>query len=553
MAKTKKTPETAERENVSIFDAKDKLVDKLHKIGELGKSSEENRKSMRQRSQEQKEAINQLSEEIAEELFERLSSDTSGLAAHFRSMGRFLGKYNKTNQLLIQAQRPETLGVASRSTWERYGYEPSGIPLKITQNITFVKGNDPAVLRWANENPLKEVLAWYERTTPAKEGKSFAEYVLDRLSSSTNETYKGLVAQIENFVVNYCQTETPSDEQRKMALGYYMKTKTAPVVRGISLMSGIEEVLEKQERGETDGWFMRPPYRASKALVAFCSFIYGKKLGGGAVKRTPDDEERARKSFISRYNKWSNESYMKSQINQNYSELRDAQSENRKNGIETPPSMKVGGYPVLNSPRLADAYAYEDVTPGEKARVPSMLVHSIKCDEELYEAVKGVFRMEFPVEEVPGILPDAVRSTKKEGAVYVSMSDGPEKRVLDIVREWSTRKAAELGSGSKVFSELFALSVMTSIGMDNPHVDEIAMKGLGKDELRDGIEKSYSAISGILKRLQKHVGAIVEKKAGEFMQKVISERASKIAEEVDETEPGEISGADIDDISIDWM
>ena len=95
---------------------------------------------------------------MSEDMIRRFTEDPSELMSHFRSIGRFVGKYSKTNQMLIENQRPGTLGVAARGTWERHGYEISGPSVRIVQSGTFLKSGDPAVRKWLDENPLKKVV-----------------------------------------------------------------------------------------------------------------------------------------------------------------------------------------------------------------------------------------------------------------------------------------------------------------------------------------------------------------------------------------------------------
>ena len=168
-----------------ILNANESLNEKLKKINELGRFNEHERKSLRDRAQEKRDAIKELSAQMADETLERLKEgDTGSFAAHFRSIGRFLGKYSRTNQRLIEAQRPFTLGVASKGAWERRGYAITGKPVSISQSSTFLKHGNPAVERWLMENPLREVYIWYRGTKAYKDGMSFAEFALSKARAS---------------------------------------------------------------------------------------------------------------------------------------------------------------------------------------------------------------------------------------------------------------------------------------------------------------------------------------------------------------------------------
>lgn len=545
-----------EKKKISIFDAKDTIIDKLRKVGELGVSSEDNKKSLHQRAKDRKAAIKELSENVTEELYERLTSSPEDLPSHFRSIGRLLGKYNKTNQLLIQAQRPETLGVASKSTWEDLGYTvpDDADPIQIEARYTYLKKGDPGVEKWINENPLKEIAEWYENTNLAKQGIPFAEYILERLKTADKKAYGRLGESIEKHVAKFSHTETPSPELRRKALDVYMKNRLGLVVRGSSQMESPEEILLKQKEGEERKWFMLPPFLAAQSLLKFCAVIYSKRLGPDAMKRTPYEEEKARREFISRYTQWRNDRNMKTAIIEHYKELQAKETKDRQNGIKTPDSQKTGMWPVVVFPTLQAAYAYEDVTPGKKARA---LAYSgkVECDEELYNAVRDVFRVEFPVEEVPGVLPSSIKATRNEGVFHVSMSEKPDARVIEIAREWARRECASLGANGPVFKELFALSVLTSIGMDNPHVDILAMKGLPKEEIKAGVEQSYRETTRLLKRLQKKVGKIAETKVQSMQEEIESSRAAQEiewAEKIERGEGAENEGGALPEFGMDW-
>lgn len=518
------TNETAAQNQSDVFNAHDSLTEKLKKISDLGESGEKNKKNFRQKAKEKREAIKELANEMSEDMIRRFTEDPSELMSHFRSIGRFVGKYSKTNQMLIENQRPGTLGVAARGTWERHGYEISGPSVRIAQSGTFLKSGDPAVRKWLDENPLKKVVEWYSHTAQSKAGMCFAEYILDRLKTSENPEFKRLTGEIESYVKKFCRSETPTPEQRKMALEFYTRNKVDLVVNGTSKMGSPEEIVEKQARGEKDGWHMRPPFSASKSLVAFCSVIYGKKIGADAVRRTPHEEERMRKSFASAYKNWSNERYMKTFISDTYSELREKQEKNKEAGIQTPPSERVGFYPIVSSPYFADVYAFEDVQPGPKAKVIPLAAIAdggVTCDTELYEAVKSVFNLEFSIEEVQGVLPDNMKNVSKNG-IAVSAGDDPGKKTLEIVRAWSEREVRNTwqgqGQNSGVFKELYALAIMTSLGMNNPYADMLAIKNIPEAELRHGIELAYSNVSDILKRLRKNIGTVIDKKIEEHLE-----------------------------------
>ena len=516
-----------------ILDANESLTERLRKINELGRFNENERKSLRERAQEKRDAIKELSEQMAEETLERLSSgDGASFAAHFRSIGRLLGKYSKTNQQLIEAQRPNTLGVASKGAWERRGYVVSGEPVEISQSSTFLKHGDAAVERWLIENPLREVYAWYRGTKPFKEGKSFAEFALSVAKTSDTPEGKRLAGEIESHIKRFSKTDNPTPEDRRLALDFYTGSKVGLVVSGTTHTESAEETAAKQRAAEDAHWFMRPPFGASRSLVAFCATIYAERCGQNPASRTTEDKEQMKASFTKRYKKWANENYMRDHIADSYRRLLAAQAENKKNGVETPESDRVSFFPIVSFPYMGHVFAYEDVTPGEKAKAPPITV-KIECDEELYGAVKTLFSGEFEIQETEETLGAGEKDYHK--GVRVSLSDSPGVRVLDIVRSWSGKKTSGMGQDAHVFREMTALAIMSSIGLDNPYAESLAIREFNREELSKGLEFAYSNISDLLVKLRRNIGPLVEEKIVHAMSEI---RAAETARTTDEAEEG---------------
>src|SRR5690606_28855356 len=136
--------------------------------------------------------------------------------------------------------------------------------------------------------------------------------------------------------------------------------------------------------------------------------------------------------FIQRYNTW--HTHMHTRLKEAWINSCNEWKRRKDAGEELRKEDAPGGYPVLISPSFTSVYAYEDVTPGEKAQAFYATGTPVKCDEELYKAVRDAFRTYFPISEIQGEIPKSLQRTEKDFSV--SLMDSPEDRVVDIAREW---------------------------------------------------------------------------------------------------------------------
>jgi len=177
-----------------------------------------------------------------------------------------------------------------------------------------------------------------------------------------------------------------------------------------------------------------------------------------------------------------------------------------------------GPFPVVSTFSTYKAYAFEDTAADPESNKPCPIAEKhIECDEHLWNAVRDSFRTIFPIEEVPGKLPESL--SRIGGTFKVSLRDSYGERVLAVTREWGRREAASLGDGAPLFTEMFALSAMTAIGMDNPHADETAMLRPSKETIRKGLEESEKRLKPVLTVLRKKTEKIVERLTAELFEK----------------------------------
>lgn len=519
MGKAKETQDMNAVEKIGILETGINITEKLAEIRSINEYDPNNKRGLTTRAKETKAAI----EEMVEELVDGFA-DEENLEGLFSSMGK-LGKYSRTNQVLIRAQRPDTLGIAGASYWKSKGYVPNGNPIMIQQHYLYVLNGSPAVRKALDENPLMRVWKWFEK---ASGGGSLGNYLFNKCSVATNfESLKKLADDMKRYAEKYAGTASPAPNMVADANEFYVRSRVKPVVRGISVKQP-QDKMKAQLSAENAATFCLPPFKAPKTLVQAMSVIYAEKMGPNAKNRSDAKKEEMRASFIAEYEKWRKN--FSGRVASEYIRIAEEATEARKKGEK---AENPGQWPVVSYPSMAPVYAFEDVVPGPNARPIKAFTCTVKCDEELYDAVRDVFRKEIPLEEIAHKVPENLRGIRRDGILPVYMEDFPENRILSIVREWASRKCASMTDpdAKKLFRELYAHAMMSSMGMKNPAVALVASKDIPKEHIKEGIRFAYSGVVEMLKRMDRALAPLVAQKTMEIGEMVILQAKKDAADD----------------------
>ena len=113
----------------------------------------------------------------------------------------------------------------------------------------------------------------------------------------------------------------------------------------------------------------------------------------------------------------------------------------------------------------------------------------------------------------------------------MSLIDSPEDRVVDIAREWARQQCESIPKGKETFRELLALSVLSGMGMDNPHIASVAAHiengSLGEEDIRIGLQTSSTLLPKVLGHIQRRIGKVIDNKMEEYMNEQLIKEAEK--------------------------
>jgi hypothetical protein len=531
--------------DINTSQARQSITKTIERIQNIAQYDPNNKKNPRAVAKERKEAIDNFVKEETERVYNRLAKG-DGLEAHFRSIGRLLTHYNKKNQVFIKAQRPDTAGVASRGTWERHGYTiPNGTrPITVTQSYKYVLNNSRHVNDWLKENPLLDIVKWYQsKIKTTKQPQLFIDYILkngdikkqkrlealERGEKIKKSGFEKLATDIRTYIKKYTGTDTPDKNLENEAKEFYLRRYLTPVVRGISIIKP-EEKLARQKDAEQKPWFLLPPWKPSKTFLDLCAQIYAFFIvpqPEGSKAMIDEQRDRSQREFIQRYNTW--HTHMHTRLKEAWINSCNEWKRRKDAGEELRKEDAPGGYPVLISPSFTSVYAYEDVTPGEKAKAFYATGTPVKCDEELYKAVRDAFRTYFPISEIQGEVPKVLQKTEK--SFSVSLMDSPEDRIVGIAREWARQQCEAIPKGKETFRELLALSVLSGMGLDNPHIASVAAHiengSLGEEDIRIGLQTSSTLLPKVLGHIQRRIGKVIDNKMEEYMNEQLIKEAEK--------------------------